>query len=73
MQKMFQWKNASSSKGKVVVDVKIVTVDANVVDVNVVIRSRITKDQMFQEKELRRNKSTVDWEENLKKTMVETI
>ncbi len=72
---MFQGKNASSLKGKVVTKVKTITINVNVVDVNVVTRSRITKDQVFQEKEPRKNKSTVDWEKNqkLKKTMVEII
>jgi hypothetical protein len=41
---MFKGKNASSSKGKVVVEVKIVTANVHVVDINVVIRSIITKD-----------------------------
>jgi hypothetical protein len=44
MQKMFQGKNASSLKGKVVIKVKTITINVNVVDVNVVTRSRITKD-----------------------------
>jgi hypothetical protein len=38
VQKMFQGKNVSTLDGKVVVDVKIV----NVVDVNVVAKSKIT-------------------------------
>jgi hypothetical protein len=43
MQKMFQGKNVSTLDGKVVVDVKIV----NVVDVNVVAKSKITKEQVL--------------------------
>ncbi len=47
----------------------------NVVDVNVDIRSKITKEQVFQDREQRKNKSTIDWEkeENFFKTMVDTI
>ncbi len=48
MQKMFQVKNASSSKGKIIVEVKTIIANVNVVDVNLTTRSRITKDQMFQ-------------------------
>jgi hypothetical protein len=44
MEKMFQGKNASSSKGKVIVEVKTVTTNVNLVDVNVVTRSIIIKD-----------------------------
>ncbi len=75
MQKMFQGKNASSLEGKMVVEVKIVTIDVNVVDINVVTRSIFIKDQVFQEKEPRKNKSTTNLEneEKLKKTMVKTI
>ncbi len=42
---MFQWKNASSSNGKVVAKVKTITIDVNVVDVNVVARNKITKNR----------------------------
>jgi hypothetical protein len=46
----------------------------NVVDVNVDIRNNITKEQVFQDREPRKNKSTIDWEEdNFFKTMVDTI
>jgi hypothetical protein len=47
MQKMFQEKNASNLEGKMVVEVKIVTTNVNVVDINVVTRSIIIEDQMF--------------------------
>ncbi len=42
--KMFQGENVSSSKGKVVVEVKTVAADVHVVDINVIIRSRLTED-----------------------------
>jgi hypothetical protein len=37
-------------------------VDLNVVDVNVTIRSKVTKEQVFKDRELRKAKSVVDWE-----------
>jgi hypothetical protein len=42
MQKMFQGENASTSYGKMVIDVKIITTSVNVVDVNVVTINKIT-------------------------------
>jgi hypothetical protein len=44
MKKMFQGKDGSSSKGKTIVEVKIITTNVNVVDVNVDTRSIIIKD-----------------------------
>jgi len=38
MQKMFQGKNASSSEGKIIVEVKTNTTNVNVIDVNVVVQ-----------------------------------
>jgi hypothetical protein len=44
MQKMFQGKNASSLKVKVIVEVKTINLDVNVVNVNVVTISKIIED-----------------------------
>jgi hypothetical protein len=44
MHKMFQGKNASTLDGKMVVDVKTIDVEMNVVDVNVATISIITKE-----------------------------
>jgi hypothetical protein len=44
MQKMFQGKNASNLDKKMVSKVNIIIVNVNVIDVNVAIRSRITKE-----------------------------
>jgi hypothetical protein len=44
-QKMFQGKNASSLDKKIVVEVKTIIADMNVVNVNVATRSKIIKDQ----------------------------
>jgi hypothetical protein len=45
------------------------------VDVNVTIRSKVTKEHVFKDNELRKTKSVVDWEKEkwLKQSMVETI
>jgi hypothetical protein len=40
---MFQGKNASSLKKKAIVKIKTITVDVNVVDINVTTRRKITK------------------------------
>ncbi len=42
--KMLQGKNLSSSKGKVVVEVKTITTNVHVVNIDVATRSRIKKD-----------------------------
>lgn len=74
MQKIFQGKNASSSKGKMVAKVKIVITNVNVININVVIRNKIIENQVFQERKPHKNKNTTNWEEEkLNKTMVETI
>jgi hypothetical protein len=43
MQKKFQGKMVSTLDGKMVIDVKTIDVKMNVMDVNVVARSKITK------------------------------
>ncbi len=74
MQKMFQGKNASSSEGKTIAEIKTIIANVNVVDVNVATISKIIEDQVFEDRELRKNKSIANWEEeNLKKEIVETI
>jgi hypothetical protein len=40
-------KNASTSNGKMVIDVKIVTIKMNVVDVNVAIRNKIIEEHVL--------------------------
>lgn len=75
MQKLFQRKNASTSKGQMVVEVKTIIVDVNVVDINVATRSIITKDHVFQEREPWKNKNikNQEKEDKFQKTMVETV
>ncbi len=52
-----------------------VITSVNVVDVNVTVRSKITEEQMFKDRELRKTNNVVDWEKEewFKKSMVETI
>jgi hypothetical protein len=47
----------------------------NVVDVNVTTRSKVTKKQVFKDREPRKTNSVVNWEkeEQLKMSMVKTI
>ncbi len=47
----------------------------NVVDVNLTTRNKITKKQVFKDREPRKAKNVVDWEkeERSKKSMVEKI
>jgi hypothetical protein len=49
MQKMFQGKNASTTDGKLVINVKIIITIVNIVDPNVATKSRIIEEQVFQE------------------------
>jgi hypothetical protein len=44
---MFQGKNASNSEWKVIVKVKIIITNVNVIDVNVVARSKIIEEWVF--------------------------
>ncbi len=63
------------TKVQLVAKTQIFTANVNVVDVNVTTRSKITKEQVFKDKEPRKTKSVTDWEKEkwLKKLMVETI
>jgi hypothetical protein len=72
---MFHGKFVIITKVQLVAKTQIFTANANVVDVNVTTRSKITKEQVFKDKEPRKTKSVTDWEKEkwLKKLMVETI
>jgi hypothetical protein len=52
-----------------------IVANVNVVDVHVTTRSKITKKYVFKDRELRKVRSVAEWEieEQLKKSMVETI
>ncbi len=62
MQKMFHGKSMVVVEVQLVAKTQTVVVDLNVVDVNVTIRSKVTKEQVFKDRELRKAKSVVDWE-----------
>jgi hypothetical protein len=47
MQKMFQGKNVSSSKGKTTVEVKTIIANVNVINVNVVVQVKSQKTRCF--------------------------
>jgi hypothetical protein len=54
MQKMFHGISLIVTKVQPVSKTQTVIVDVNVVDVNVTTRSKVTKEQMFKDKELRK-------------------
>ncbi len=62
MQKMFHGKSMVVIEVQLVAETQTVVADLNVVDVNVTTRSKVTKEQVFKDRELRKAKSVVDWE-----------
>ncbi len=60
MQKMFHGKSMVVAEVQLVVETKIVTIDVNVVDVN--IATRITEEQVFKDRKPIKAKSVVKWE-----------
>jgi hypothetical protein len=75
MKKMFHGKSMVVIEVQPITETQIDTTDVNVVVVNFTTRSKVTKEQVFKDRELRKAKSVVDWkkEEQLKKSMVEII
>jgi hypothetical protein len=75
MQKLFHGKSMVVLEGQPIVESQIITVNVNVVDVNVTTRSKASEEQLFKDRELRKVKSVtnLEKEEWLKKSMVETI
>jgi hypothetical protein len=63
------------TKVQLVVEIKTIIVNVNVVDVNVTTRSKVIKKQVFENRKPRKTNNDVNWEkeEQLKKSMVETI
>jgi hypothetical protein len=57
---MFHEKFGTITKVQPVVEIQIIIVDVNVVDVNVSTRSKVTEEQMFKDKELRKAKKVTD-------------
>jgi len=72
---MFHWKFVAIAKVQPVAETQIVTTNVNVVDVNIITRSKVTEEHVFKDRKLRKTKSAVDWEKEkwLEKSMVETI
>jgi len=62
MQKMFHGKSMVVVEVQLVAETQTVVANFNVVDVNVTTRSKVTKEQVFKDRELRKAKSVVDWE-----------
>ncbi len=59
---MFHGKYVVVVKAQPVTKTKIVTIDVNVVDVNVITGSKVTKEQLFKDKEPKKLKNVVDQE-----------
>jgi hypothetical protein len=62
MQKMFHGKSMIVAKVQLVAKTQTVIADVNVMDVNVTTRSEVTKEHVFNNKELRKAKNVVDLE-----------
>jgi phosphopantothenate synthetase len=75
MQKIFHGKYVAVAKVQPIVETQTITTNVNVVDVNVITRSKVIEEHVFKDREPREAKSVVDWEKEkrLKKSMVETI
>ncbi len=58
-----------------IVEIQTIITDVNVVDINVTTRSKVTKEHVFEDREPKKAKNVTDWEkeEQLKKSMVDTI
>ncbi len=63
MQKMFHGKYVVVIKVQHVIETQTITVDVNVVDVNVTTRSKAIEEYVFEDREPRKAKSVVHWEE----------
>ncbi len=75
MQKMFHGKFTSIVEIQPIAKTQTITIDVNVVNVNVTTRSKATYEQVFKDREPRKAKNATDQEKEewLKKSMVETI
>jgi phage terminase small subunit len=72
---MFHGNFVAVTKVQPIVETQIVIIDVNVVDVNVTTTNQAIEKHVFKDRKLRKIKSAIDWEkeEQLKKSMVETI
>jgi hypothetical protein len=60
MRKMFHGKYVTIAKVQHVVETQIIITHVNVVDINVITRSKATKEHVFKDRELRKTKTTAD-------------
>jgi hypothetical protein len=72
---MFHVKYVTIIEVQPIVETQTITIDVNVVDVNVTTRSEATKKHVFKDRESRKAKNVVNWEKEewLKKPMVGII
>jgi hypothetical protein len=75
MKRMFHGKSMTVVEVQLITEIKKVTANVNVVDVNVTIRSKATEEHVFKDRKLRKAKSVTnrEKEERLKKSLLETI
>ncbi len=75
MQKMFHGKSVIVVKVQLVAKTQVVTTDVNLMDVNVITKSKAIEEHVFKNRKQRKVNSVVDWEKEewLKKSMVEII
>jgi len=75
MQKMFHGKSVTIAKIQPVAKIKTISIDVNVVDVNVTTRNKAIEKHVFKDRKPRKAKNVVDWEKKewLKKSVLETI
>jgi len=62
MQKMFHGKSMTIVEVQPVVETQTIITNVNVVDVNVIIRHNVIEEQVFKDREPRKEKIVVDWE-----------
>ncbi len=62
MQKMFHGKSMVIIEVQPIVKTQTIIKNVNVVDVNATTRSKITKEQVFKDREPRKAKSAIEWE-----------
>jgi hypothetical protein len=65
MQNMFHGKFVAVKEVQPVVETQIIIVNVNVMDVNVIIRSKVTKEHVFKDRELRKAKSVLIGEKKI--------
>jgi hypothetical protein len=62
MKKMFHGKSMVITEVQPIVETQTIIANVNVVDVNVTTRSKVTKEQVFKDRKLRKAKNVTDCE-----------